>query len=242
MGEHKEFAELYSRPEEPLSEKPVTQEPEQQEPRGHFYWLAEAVSVIFHPIVMPSLLFTLIFLLSPRVTAPLSADLRWSMLSLLVLTTFVIPCVSMLLLYYFGGIPNLKMPDRKERRMPFLFISVFYAVTTYFFITKYQFFVHINIMLTGITFVIFMVSIISLYWKISAHSAAAGGVLGFIASFALVYHDTMLLYGLAGMVVATGAIMSARLYLHEHQPAEVWTGSMLGLLVSMSTVFFFLFF
>ncbi|WP_017733328.1 hypothetical protein [Nafulsella turpanensis] len=242
MGGSNGYASLHPGQEEPEPEELHLQEPQQEKPQGRFRWLAEAISLVFHPIVMPSLLFALIFLLSPRVTAPLAADLRWSMLSLLVLTTLIIPLVSMLVLYYFGSIPNLKMPDRQERRMPFLFISIFYAVTTYFFITKYQHFIHINIMLTGITFVIFMVSIISLYWKISAHSAAVGGVVGFMASFSLVYHDALLLYGLVGMVVVAGAVMSARLYLHEHQPAEVWTGSMLGLLVSIATVFFFLFF
>ena len=242
MGVSNEYASLLPGQEEPDFEEPETGESQQEEPSGRFRWLAEAVSVVFHPIMMPSLLFALIFFLSPRVSAPLAADLRWSMLGLLVLTTLIIPCASMLLLYYFGGIPDLKMPGREERRMPFLFISIFYAVTTYLFISKYPHFAHINIMLAGITFIIFLVSIISLYWKISAHSAAVGGVLGFMASFALVYHDSMLLYGLAGMVVVAGAVMSARLYLHEHQPTEVWTGSMLGLLVSMFTVFFFLFF
>lgn len=242
MGGSNEYTPLLSGQEEPELKEPESEEIPQEEPSGRFRWLSEAVSVVFHPIMMPTLLFALVFFLSPRVTAPLATDMRWSMLSLLALTTLVIPCISMLLLYYLGSIPNLKMPDRRERRMPFLFISVFYAVTTYLFISKYPHFVHINIMLAGITFIIFLVSIISLYWKVSAHSAAAGGVLGFMASFALLYHDTMLLYGLSGMVVVTGAVMSARLYLHEHQPEEVWTGSMLGLLVSMFTVFFFLFF
>lgn len=202
--------------------------------------LAQGLSVMLHPLLVPSILFALIFFFSPQVTAPLQENLRWPMLGLLVLTTFIIPLSSLLILYFLGSIPSLQMPDRKQRGMPFLFVSIFYAVTSYIFISKYPQLVHLNIMLAGITFIIFLITAVTRYWKISAHSTAISGAVGFLAAFVVLYRDTPLLYVLAGMVVAAGAVMSARLYLNEHEPAEVWVGSLLGLLISMASVFFFL--
>lgn len=220
-------------------------EQEEREPAGParvkpYKDLALAISVVMHPLLVPSILFTLVFLLSPQVTAPLQESMRLPMLGLLVLTTFLIPLSCLLVLYYIGSIPSLQMPDRKQRNMPFLFVSIFYAVTSYLFISKYPQLVHLNIMLAGITFIIFLVTAVTQYWKISAHSAAVSGAVGFLAAFVVLYRDPLLLYALAGMVVFAGAVMSARLYLNEHEPTEVWVGGLLGLFVSIASVFFFL--
>lgn len=203
--------------------------------------LAQGLSVVLHPLLVPSILFALVFFISPQVTAPLNENLRLPMLGLLVLTTFLIPMSSLLILYFLGSIPSLRMPDREQRRMPFLFVSIFYAVTSYIFISKYPQLVHLNIMLAGMTFIIFLITAVTQYWKISAHSTAISGAVGFLAAFVVIYRDTPLLYALAGMVVLAGAVMTARLYLNEHEPAEVWVGSLLGLLISLASVFFFLF-
>lgn len=202
--------------------------------------LALAISVIMHPLLVPSILFALVFLLSPQVTAPLQESFRLPMLGLLVLTTFLIPLSCLLILYYIGSIPSLQMPERRQRGMPFLFVSVFYAVTSYIFISKYPQLVHLNIMLAGITFIVFLVTAVTQYWKVSAHSTAMSGAVGFLAAFVVLYRDPLLLYALAGMVVLAGAVMSARLYLNEHEPMEVWVGSLLGLFLSIASVFFFL--
>ena len=215
-------------------------EPKEPSAAGPFRKVAQLLSVVLHPLLVPSLLFALVFFLSPQVTAPLHESLRWPMLGLLVLTTFIIPLTCLLVLYFMGSIPSLRMPDRKQRRMPFLFVSIFYAVTSYIFISKYPQLVHVNIILAGITFIIFLITAVTQYWKISAHSTAIGGAVGFLAAFVMLYRDLSLLYALAGMVVVAGAVMTARLYLNEHEPAEVWVGSLLGLLISIASVFFFL--
>lgn len=215
------------------------QEEEAEEASGTLYWLAHAISVVLHPVFMPCILFALVFYFSPAITAPLADEYRWPMFSLLVLTTLIIPLLSMLILRYFGGLPSLRMANRKERIMPFVYISAFYAFVTYFFISKYPPYLNINIMLAGITFVVFLVTIITFYWKVSVHSASIGGIMGFLASFMLLYHDMQLLYPLSGVTILAGLLMSARLYLNAHKPAEVWVGALLGFFVSFASVFFF---
>ena len=208
-----------------------------QEPSGGFRWLAELVSFLLHPLFVPSILFGVVLFFSSIVSPPLAEEHRLSVWGLLALTTLFIPLTCFLVLHYFGTMPSLKMIDRQERPAPFLYISIFYAIITYFFITKYPSLVNINIMLAGITFILFLITLITFYWKISAHSTGMGGAVGFLASFTLVYHDLQLLYPLAIMIVLAGVSMSARLYLNEHKPVEVWVGALVGFILSSSSVF-----
>ena len=208
-------------------------------PSGRMKRLAEVVSILLHPVLIPSLIFGTIFYFSPAVSAPLTEDARLPMLGLLVFSTLFIPLSWLVLLRYFGGMPSLKMMDRKERPIPFLSISIFYGFITYLFITKYSIFTNISIILAGITLILFLVTLITLYWKISAHSAAICGAIGFLAAFILLFQDPQLLLPLVMMIVLAGASMSARLYLHVHKPLEVWGGAILGFSVSFFTVLLF---
>ncbi len=214
--------------------------PEETQPSGSLNRLAEIVSVLLHPVFIPAIIFGIIFYLSPGVSAPLTEEARLPMLGLLVFSTFFIPVSWLVVLRYLGGLPSLKMMDRKDRPVPFLSISVFYAFITYTFISKYPVYTNIIIVLTGITLVLFTITLISLYWKISAHSTAISGAAGFLAAFTLLYQDMVLLYPLAALIVLTGASMSARLYLQVHKPLEVWVGALLGFFVCFSVVFLFL--
>ena len=209
---------------------------EQPESSAGLRKAAEVVSVILHPLFIPSILFGIVLFFSPHVSAPLSEEYRFPVWGLLVVTTLVIPLSSFLILHYFGTMPSLKMARRQERPVPFLYISFFYAVTTYFFVSKFPSLINLNIMLAGITFILFVITLITFYWKISAHSTGIGGAVGFLAAFSMLYHDLQLMYPLAVMVVLAGISMSARLYLNEHKPLEVWVGALLGLSMSFASV------
>ena len=201
--------------------------------------LAEVVSFLLHPVIIPTIIFGTIFYFSPIVSAPLTEEARLPMFGLLVFATLFVPLSWLILLRYFGGMPSLKMVDRKERPVPFLSISIFYAFITYLFISKYSFYTNISIILAGITLILFLVTLITLYWKISAHSAAISGAVGFLAAFILLFQDQQLLLPLAGLIVLAGVSMSARLYLQVHKPLEVWGGAILGFSVSFFVVLLF---
>jgi membrane-associated phospholipid phosphatase len=50
-----------------------------------------------------------------------------------------------------------------------------------------------------------------------------------------------LLYPVIVSVILTGVVMSSRLRLNEHRPAEVYAGALLGFFVCFFTLYFFLF-
>ena len=208
-----------------------------QKPSGKLKMLAEVLSFLFHPLFVPSVLFGVVLGFSPYVATNIATEYRLYIWGLLTLTTLVIPLSCFLVLHYFGTMPSLSMTNRNERPAPFMYISVFYGVTTYFFISRFPGLVNINVMLAGITIILFALTLITFYRKISAHSTGVGGAVGFLASFTLLYNDIQLLYPLSAMVVLAGLIMSARLYLNEHTPLEVWTGALLGFTTGFASVF-----
>jgi membrane-associated phospholipid phosphatase len=65
------------------------------------------------------------------------------------------------------------------------------------------------------------------------------GVTGFLMGFYYHYAAVEYFYPMLAVIVLGGFLMSARLYLNAHTPAQVLAGALLGLAVGMGTVFFF---
>lgn len=200
--------------------------------------LAWALSFLMHPLPLPTIMFGLILLFSPELILANSPDQRWRLLSFIFLTTFAIPALSVVTLRIFGNISSLSMTRREDRRLPFLFVSGIYLVVTWFFYRNFPQQIFINVGLISITASLLLLTFISLYWKISAHGIAAGGVTGFIAGILLYHQYQELVYPLAVLLFLSGAVMWARLYLNHHRPEEVWVGWFAGFSICLSAVLF----
>ena len=194
--------------------------------------LAYGISVIFHPLLLPTLLFGVIFSFLPDVAGTHQGNTRFFMLLAIFITTCIIPVLSLVLLKFSAAIESLQMPNRKERVMPFFFITVFYMVTTYLFYDKLRVPGLLVSVLAVITLVILVLSICTLFVKVSAHAAAISGVLFLLGTLQYLYPGSGLLYVFIATVVLAGAVMWARLYLQAHSPREIVFGMCIGLGVS----------
>ncbi len=132
------------------------------------------------------------------------------------------------------------MESREERILPFFFVSFFYGLTAYM--------LHEQWGLTGpfwkavviMTFLIFLLSCITLFYKISVHSAGWGGLLGFVLAFQLSQPVEGVMELMALITLFSGLTMSARLYLNAHKPDEVYWGWLLGMVVCFGGASFFM--
>ena len=170
---------------------------------------------------------------------PLSNEALLYILVAIFITTFVIPLCSMGVLKLSDYISSLAMKDRKERVIPFLFVSVFYGITTYMFYAKMQLNKVLVLIMLAITLISFLIALITFFWKISAHSAAIAGMMGFFISIMVRYSLETFLVPVILSVLLVGVVMSARLYLNSHTPAEILGGGILGFALSFGTVFLF---
>lgn len=201
------------------------------------------LSIVLHPLLMPTYLFGMLFALSPELmgVSMLGVSALGSLLLLLFLNTFLAPALLIFYFYRMGFIGSLYLDSLRERRLPYLATTLLYSFSTYLFGWQLQpiseLAPQISIVLGSITISIALVALISLRWKISAHATGIGGCLGAMGGMFLRYGDTTLFYPFLASVLITGLLMSARLHLNAHTPAQINAGLSLGVVVSIAAVF-----
>ncbi|QJX46942.1 hypothetical protein HMJ29_08345 [Hymenobacter taeanensis] len=192
--------------------------------------LAVALSVVFHPLLVPSYLYYVVCYQLPSVVLrPLWPE-RWFVLGTVVLFTFVLPTLSSVVLLRFRLLDSLEMNVRRQRAWPLLLATSSFAMAAVLLCRSRFFDALLGQMMVGMTLAVGLTFLITLRWKISAHGMGMGGALGL---FALLYlggtaGDTTL-WWLVGTVLVAGAVLSARLALNAHTVAQVWAGLGLGL-------------
>ncbi|MEY3564498.1 MAG: hypothetical protein RJA23_668 [Bacteroidota bacterium] len=192
--------------------------------------LALLLSVVFQPLLMPSLVFGLVFFAVPQASSiPDSFKVR--LFYLIVASTLLIPMVLMLGLRWSGMVKSLHFEEKSDRRTPFILVTLFYLLTTYFLKEKTEL---DPILWQGMGIIAFAVALltgITFFWKMSAHMTGIGGVLGVLAVLAIYFPSLNLAYLLVATLLLGGLVASARLYLDAHSPAEVYVGLLVGFVI-----------
>ena len=94
--------------------------------------------------------------------------------------------------------------------------------------------------LVGCIAVLLLITIINLKWKISAHAAGAFGVIGtVIALFQVHSFGNIILLSI--VLLLGGMVITSRLILGVHTPAESYVGAALGFLTMYAFVYFGIF-
>ena len=205
--------------------------------------LARFLSVVFHPLLMPTFVFGVLLFEVPNVLGVdvFSATLRTSLLLLIFVGTFGVPALLIYYLYRSGYVQTLHLTTLADRRLPFFLTAFVYTFLTFLFGFRMALIStvapEIAVLLGSITLSILLVGIISLYWQISAHSVGISGVVGIIAGVMLKFSQTDLFIPLLLSVLLTGFVGTARLKLNAHTPAQIGAGVLLGLCVSLVAVF-----
>ena len=184
---------------------------------------------------MPSMTFLILFWLTPELIKPLTIVT----LPFLFITTFLIPMLSITMLKFSGTITSFKLENRAERITPFTFVSIFYGLTTYLFVVKIQVNDIIALLLASTCLLVIVLTFITFWFKVSIHAAGISGVVGFFLVFAFRYPDSQLLNALLILTVASGLVMSSRLYLNAHTPREILVGMITGLIICFGTLYLF---
>lgn len=209
------------------SEIVLGEEPQQDELHKKAWW-AVLVSIFAHPLLMPTLLYALVFRFLSVTVAPIDEEAKSSLLFVIFVFTATFPALSSYMLYRTGTISSLHMSNRNDRFLPMLFTSVIYLAVTYLFINQLRFGQVLVLGISSITASIIILSVITFFWQISAHSVGVGGVTGFMIALNYHYPDHQLIYPIALMIVLSGLVASARLALNAHTPAQIVAGYMLG--------------
>ena len=195
--------------------------------------LAQVLSVVFHPLLLPTYLFAVILYYMPTATLTLPYRVRWVVLGMIFFTTFIIPGLAAYSMVRLGHLDSLEMDRREQRGLPLLFTGVCYALTSYLLYREPTFDAIFYFVMGIIAASVFLTFIISQFWKISAHAMGMGGGLGLLLVLNWLAPDAMMMGPIALGILLAGAVLTARLSLHAHTPAEVYGGFGCGLLLAV---------
>jgi hypothetical protein len=196
---------------------------------------ARIISFLFHPLLMATYLLILLGLTLPAALDPLQPENYWTFIALIFIVTFVLPVLNLSIFRFFGTIDSFTLKDRKQRIIPFFFISLIYVAITYVFYSKYQFEWNDNLLklMMIIDLLVLVATLVTLFFKVSVHSIGIWGLVGITLLLTKISEVQTLFHVSLGLILLAGLIMSSRLQLGAHTPREVMWGSVLGLATSL---------
>jgi len=186
--------------------------------------VARFTSVIFHPLLIPTFGFLLLFN-SDFYFSILPWNVKRYMLLVVFLSTCVLPAISILILSLSPKF-DLNMEKNTDRVLP-LFISSISYYLGYLLLKRLPVFPVYNVLLIGSVLVQIALIPISMRWKISAHAAAIGGLVGVVLglSFRLQENPVRLL---SILILTAGLVGTSRLILEKHTQSQVYAGFLTG--------------
>lgn len=187
--------------------------------------LAQIVSYLFHPILLPLQTVGLYFFVQYSYFSPLELSI---ILSQVALVTFFIPIS---IYYLMRSLRILKssvmVNETKERIFPFA-INILLLYTLKSLVLYNSSAYELKIYFWGLigTYSLLLVSAL-LKQKYSVHTALLTAGLTFF-TLLLLHQNTAALILLIGCILLTGLTASARLYLRVHTSYEVFVGGLIG--------------
>jgi membrane-associated phospholipid phosphatase len=74
-------------------------------------------------------------------------------------------------------------------------------------------------------------TVITFFWKMSAHMIGLGGLLGVVLVLGSKFPTFEVVYPLLGAIILCGLVASSRLLLQAHKPLEVYAGLLAGFMI-----------
>ena len=188
--------------------------------------IAKILSYLLHPLLIPVYTLMIIFNLDFYTAVLLTSSAKTSLLIMMLISTVVLPVISIVILKRTGFISSLHIDLRKERTLPYILTAGFYYIS-FQSLNALSLPSLISLLLLGALITVLLTLVVNLFWKISAHMTGAGGLSGLFAGLSVIY-GIDLLYLIISLVFVSGCIAWSRLKLNTHNPLQVIAGYLLG--------------
>lgn len=201
--------------------------------------IAMVISYLFHPVFIPVIMTALLTQLLPASFSGLRPQQTGFLLIQVAYITAFFPLLVVLLLKGLGFVDSVYLKDSKERIIPLMATMIFYFWAYWVFrndramsaplIVKSVFLANFWSLIA-----LFMINI---FFKISMHATAMGGLLGMMIVILAISPVNMAL-PLFAAIFAAGLVGTARMILKAHHLNELWTGYGLGILSQVAAYWY----
>lgn len=190
---------------------------------------ARIMSMIFTPFYLPLVGLVALFLFSYMSLLPLAYKLP--MLLTVYISTILMPSLLIHLYRKFQGWTSKELGRKERRVVPYLISILCYFGC--FFLMEYRNTPRVISIILVTALVIQMVcALINVWWKISTHTAAIGGVAGGLVVYSIAFSFNPI-WWLAFVILLAGMVGTARMILRQHTLAQVVTGFLVGVVCAL---------
>ena len=199
-----------------------------------FILAARVISMVFTPFYLPTLGLVVLFMFSYMSQMPWSY--KFQLLAMVYLLTVVIPSVLIHFYRRYQGWSLIDMGQKERRVVPYVI-----SILCYFLCIYLMEFLHIpHFMMTIVTAALFIqitCAMINVWWKISTHTAAIGGVAGALFVFAEFFGFNPV-WWLSLTLILAGILGTSRMILRQHSLAQVVAGFFVGIVCAIIGILF----
>ncbi len=186
--------------------------------------IARFFSGLFRPFYMPFVSFVALFLFTYLNILPFGYKI--SVLALVYCMTILLPQV---LIFGYRSIKGWKPIHlrRRERRVTPYILSIFSYITCLYVLNRLHMPRYMGGIIVSALLIQITCALVNIWWKVSVHSAAMGGLIGGLLAFSLLFMFNPT-YWLCLAILLTGIVGSCRMLLRQHSLGQVMTGILIG--------------
>lgn len=149
--------------------------------------------------------------------------------------SFVMPAIAIAVMKGIGFIDSFEMHDSKERIIPFIATMVFYIWTFLGVNSTFSLGSQFNVFIMGAVISLMVAFFTNLFHKLSIHMTGMGGLLMALILSSLSAVRPILPFIIL-VILLSGIVGSARLYLKAHTQKEIFTGLLVGVFGQMAAL------
>lgn len=189
---------------------------------------ARALSAVFTPFYLSLVGMTVLFTFSYLSQMPWGYKL--SVLAMVYFFTILMPTMLIKLYRNYHGWTLIQLSRKERRVVPYLLSIVSYYAC--FYVMRLYNIPHFmgNILMAALVIQI-VCALINVWWKISTHTAAIGGVVGALLAFSFIFMFNPITW-LCFSLVLSGLVGTSRIILRQHTLSQVTTGFGVGVLIA----------
>ena len=195
---------------------------------------ARVVSLVFTPFYLPIVGLIALFTLSYLSQMPWRFKLQ--VLTLVYLFTILLPTMLIHLYRRYQGWSLIQLGNKERRMVPYVISILCYFACVYcmdyFHVPHFM-----SNIVTAALFIQIICALINVWWKISTHTAAIGGVAGALFVFGELFAFNPV-WWLCLVFILAGILGTSRMILRQHSLAQVVAGFFVGIVCSITGLVF----
>ena len=193
---------------------------------------ARVLSLVFTPFYLPIVGLLALFTFSYMSLLPWQYKLV--VLGMVYIFTILVPTLLIHFYCKYQGWNLIQLGARERRMIPYIISILCYFCCYYLMIMMHIPSFMARILLAALAIQV-MCAIINIWWKVSTHIAAIGGVLGALVAFSFLFAFNPIGW-ICLVIIIAGMVGSSRIILMQHSLSQVVVGFVTGMLCGFFTI------